>query len=228
MKCCAGKTGFLYLDCADGSYSLIQKPGQMKPFKIAAFFSGLERNLISSDYNLRQSECREAAARLLSYKSREEVDISKANLRDVPREVFEEHKDGLPPKLLRRATHFYTELERTEKGAVLWKKGDIDAYGKLVFESGKSSIENYECGCSELITLYNILSETDGVYGGRFSGAGFKGYCVALIDPEREQEITSLVKEKYLSVYPGLKDKYFSVLCDSTDGVMPYSLESVH
>ena len=29
--------------------------------------------------------------------------------------------------------------------------------------------------------LYEIMADTDGIYGGRFSGAGFKGCCMALI-----------------------------------------------
>ena len=31
-----------------------------------------------------------------------------------------------------------------QQGVELWKAGDLDGYGKLVFESGRSSIENYE------------------------------------------------------------------------------------
>lgn len=33
------------------------------------------------------------------------------------------------------------------------------------------------------------MKDTDGVYGGRFSGAGFKGACVSLIDPTKKKEI---------------------------------------
>ena len=43
------KNNLLYLDCADDSYELIPKSENMKPFKIAIFFSGLERSLANSD-----------------------------------------------------------------------------------------------------------------------------------------------------------------------------------
>ena len=85
--------------------------------------------------------------------------------------------------------HYYSEFARAEKGAELWRKGDLDGYGQLVFESGKSSIYSYECGCDELKKLYEIMADTDGIYGGRFSGAGFKGCCMALIDPGKAEEI---------------------------------------
>ena len=74
----------------------------------------------------------------------------------------------------------------------------MEGYGQLVFDSGRSSIENYECGCDELKTLYEILRDTRGVYGGRFSGAGFKGCCMALIDPELAEEIGAKVSAAYL------------------------------
>ena len=77
--------------------------------------------------------------------------------------------------------HFYDEKNRAKLGAEAWRKGDLDYYGKLIFDSGYSSIHNYECGCDELIRLYDILHGMEGVYGARFSGAGFKGCCMALI-----------------------------------------------
>ncbi len=59
----------------------------------------------------------------------------------------------------------------------------MDTFGRLCFASGASSIHNWETGSPELTALYEILKRTDGVSGARFSGAGFKGCCMALIDP---------------------------------------------
>lgn len=106
-----------------------------------------------------------------------------------------------------------------EEGTTAWEDGDISRYGELVFESGWSSIHNYECGCDELIRLYEILRETDGVYGARFSGAGFKGCCMALIDPEKAERIERTVTDAYLRAFPGLSGKYEAHVCESADGV---------
>lgn len=213
------KDQLLYLDCADDSYQLIPKPNTMKPFKIAVFFSGLERSLATSAYNLRQDECKAAAFSLLAYAGLEYGKFADTRLRDVPTPVFEEYKDRLPDNFRKRAEHYFSEYRRAEAGAEAWRNGDLDTYGKLIFESGRSSIENYECGCPELITLYQIMTETDGIYGGRFSGAGFKGCCMALIDPDKADKIMHTVEEKYLQVYPALEGKYSGALCDSADGV---------
>ena len=213
------KDQLLYMDCMDDSYHLIPTPSNMKPYKIAIFFSGLERSLSNSKYNLRQDECKAAAFSLLAYAGLEYGKFSDTRLREVPVTVFEQYKNRLPDDFRKRAEHFYSEFARAEAGAEAWKKGNMDAYGALVFQSGASSIHNYECGCPELITLYEIMRRTDGIYGGRFSGAGFKGCCMALIDPDYAEQIEQKVTKAYLKTYPALEGKYSFHLCSSADGV---------
>ncbi len=209
----------LYLDTKDDSYELIETPESMKPYKIAIFFSGLERSLANSKYNLRVDECKSAAYALMAFAGMDYGKYKDTRLRDVPREVYEQYGDRLPAVWKKRADHFYGEVARAEAGAEAWRQGDIETFGRLMFESGYSSVHNYECGCEELIRLYEILTETDGVYGGRFSGAGFKGCCMALIDPAKAESVEAAVTEKYLRSFPHLKGKYSFHLCDSADGV---------
>lgn len=213
------KDHLLYLDTQDDSYELISKNPNMKPFKFAVLFSGLERSLVSSGYNLRQDECKAAAYALQAFSGKEYGTFGETRLRDVPQEVFDEYQDKLPESWRKRAQHYYEETARAKAGAEAWRRGDLDTYGKLVFESGYSSIYNYECGCPEMKTLYEIMRETDGVYGGRFSGAGFKGCCMALIDPDKAESIEKNIEEKYLAAYPHLRGKYSFHVCESADGV---------
>ena len=105
-----------------------------------------------------------------------------------------------------------------EAGAEAWRRGDLEEYGRLSFESGWSSIHNWESGAPEQIRLYEIMRETDGIYGGRFSGAGFRGCCIALIDPARTEEVRERVSREYLKAFPHLEGKYSFHLCQSADG----------
>ena len=140
-------------------------------------------------------------------------------LRDVPAEVFEQYKERLPENWRKRAEHWYSEFDRVHKGVEAWRKGDIEAFGKLSFDSGCSSIYSYETGSDELKTLYEIMTHTDGIYGGRFSGAGFKGCCMALIDPAFRESILKTVEKQYLAAFPALEGKYCAHVCQSADGV---------
>lgn len=213
------KNNLLYLDTQNDNFELIPINDKMKPYKIAIFFSGLERSLKNSKYNLRQDECKAAAYALMGYAGMNYDTFENTFLRDVPVDVFNEYKERLPKAWCRRAEHYYSEFERAEKGANLWRRGDLEGYGQLVFESGYSSIYNYECGCDELKKLYQIICNTDGIYGGRFSGAGFKGCCMALINPDKADEIEDNVCRKYLKEFPALEGKYSFHLCESEDGV---------
>lgn len=213
------KDHLLYMDLRDNTYERIPVHPDMKPFKIAIFFSGLERSLAGSAFNMRVDECRSAAYALKAYAGIEYGKLEETNLRDVPYEVYLEHKDKLPENWRKRAEHWYTEYERVCKGAEAWRNGDIETFGRLSFESGKSSIYNWETGSPELKKLYEIMTETEGIYGGRFSGAGFKGCCMALINPDFEQSIVETVTSKYLKEFPHLEGKYSAHICETADGV---------
>ena len=214
------KGHLLYLDTKDGHYELIPQHPAMKPWKIAIFFSGLEHSLAGSKYNMRVDELRSGVYALQAFAGMEYGKFGEAMARNVPRAVYEQYKDRLPAPWARRCEHWYTEFERVEKGAEAWRRGDIETYGRLSFESGWSSIHNWESGAPEQIMLYDIMTRTDGIYGGRFSGAGFKGCCMALIDPAYEESIRQRVTEEYLKAFPGMKGKYDVFICESADGVL--------
>lgn len=213
------KDKLLYLDTKDDSYELIPTNPNMKPYKIAIFFSGVERTLAGSKFNMRVDECRSAAYALKAFSGMEYGKFNETFLRDVPYETYLQYKDKLPENWRKRAEHFYTEFQRVEAGAEAWRRGDIETFGKLSFESGHSSIYNYETGSDELKTLYEIMLKTDGIYGGRFSGAGFKGCCMAIIDPSFAWDIEKYVTNEYLKVFPALEGKFSVHICDTADGV---------
>lgn len=214
------KDHLLYLDTKDDSYELIPTHPNMKPYKIAVFFSGIERTLAGSKFNMRVDECRSAAYALKAYAGMEYSKFSETFLRDVPYDIYIQYKDRLPENWRKRAEHWYTEFKRVEAGAEAWRCGDLEEYGRLSFESGYSSIYNWETGSPELKALYEVMKETQGIYGGRFSGAGFKGCCMALIDPNYEEQISKYVTKEYLKLFPQLEGKYSVHICESTNGIM--------
>ena len=209
----------LYLDCRDNHYELIPEHPSMKPYKIAIFFSGLEHNLAGSKYNMRVDELRAGIYALQALSGADYGKFKEANARDVSFETYEEFKDRLPRPWMLRCEHWYTEFKRVEAGVEAWRRGDIEEFGRLSFASGWSSIHNWESGAPEQIKLYEIMTKTEGIYGGRFSGAGFKGCCMALIDPEKAESIAEAVEAQYLAAYPQMKGKYAFYLCDSADGI---------
>jgi galactokinase/galacturonokinase len=212
------KDSLLFLDTDSEQYRVIRKNPRMPEFELAIIFSGLTRNLVSSDYNLRVAECKTAAWNMMAYTGMPLKSLDKTFLRDVPRDIYEETKDRMPARFARRAEHFYSEYKRVRKGVTAWEAGNIELFGKLSYESCESSIHNYECGSEELIAIYNIMRGCDGIYGGRFSGAGFKGACVALVDPSKKEQIREHITSEYLRRFPEYTDTFEIHFCKTDDG----------
>lgn len=214
------KNQLLFLDCDTNEYRLIPFGGQTPkvesqiavegqrskveglPFEIGIFFSGLTRSLVNSDYNLRVYECKTAAWNMLAYTDQPLKTFDKTFLRDIPKATYDKTRIAMPARFARRAEHFYSEYRRVRQGVTAWETGNLKLFGKLSFDSCESSIHNYECGSPELIAIYEIMRQLPGVYGGRFSGAGFKGACIALVDPAYKEEIQKVLTEKYLEQFP--------------------------
>ena len=213
------KNRILYLDTLDDTSELIPCSPNMPPFKIAIIYSGVSRKLAGSAYNLRVDECKAAAYALKGYSGMEYGRLADTHLREVPESVYEEYKDSLPENWRKRAHHYYHEQDRVRKGIEAWRKGDIKTFGQMIFESGRSSIAYYEAGSEPLKALYEIMLRTDGVYGGRFSGAGFNGCCMAIIDPDKADAIREYITTEYAKVFPEYMKDYVFEICDTADGV---------
>jgi len=203
------------IDCGAIRHELIPQAHNTPELAILIPFSGLTQALVSTDYNRRVEECAVAATELLRAVGRPEDASLLGNL--SPAE-YAEHGDRLSGAPARRAAHFFTEMERVEAGVQAWQRGDVDEFGRLMTASGDSSIHQYECGCPPLIDLYEILIDTPGVYGARFSGAGFRGCCVSLVAPDAAPAAAEEVRQRYAESHPELADRAPVLVCRSDDG----------
>jgi galactokinase len=203
------------IDCRTSDHELIPALPVMPPFCILLAFSGLSKALTETDYNRRVDECAEAARTLLDAVGRPDEAPDLANL---SADEYEAHRHRLSGAPARRAAHVFGEMERVRRGIAAWKTGDLHTFGALMTASGESSISRYECGSPPLIDLYHTLIETEGVHGARFSGAGFRGCCVALVEAGAIEPVMARVREAYAHRHPDLAPLAPLVPCDSADG----------
>lgn len=206
------------MDCLTEESDLISKGSSMPRFEIVIVYSGISTALIKTDYNNRVDECKVAAWNLQELAGLPITPFREVRLRDIPEEVYREHRAALPGRFQRRADHFFSENQRVRDGIVAWEAGDLDAFGGLVFASGRSSIEKYESGCPELITIYETLREAPGVYGARFSGAGYRGCCIGLVNPAFKDEIRERIDAVYPVKHPEFADVYDIFFSRTADG----------
>jgi galactokinase/galacturonokinase len=171
---------------------------------------------VDTGYNQRVLECQRAAAKVLQASGRRLPGLPR--LRDISLPEFQAQSEKLPENERRRAEHYFGEMDRVRRGVAAWRAGRLDDLGRAVTETGESSIHNYECGSPELIALFELLAAESGVYGARFSGAGFRGYCMALVDPSRADAIVASVAGRYLERFPNYRPAFHAHLCRPSDG----------
>ena len=199
------------IDCQSIEIDKIPAASQMTDFEILSVYSGLTDVLVGTDYNNRVAECQEAARLLLEFAGQQVEDTPR--LRLVAPEIFEAEGHRLADPLRKRTTHYFGEVQRVANGVAAWQNGNINRFGELMTESGESSVKNYECGSPQLITLYEILRDIPGVYGTRFSGAGFRGNCIALIDPTARESIAEAIHARYPAQHPAEAEAYSIHFC---------------
>lgn len=207
----------MFMDCQTGEYELIKKHPAMPDFEVVVVYSGLSTNLMGTDYNNRVDECKVAAWILQELDGEKRPLLAQTRLRAIAPLTYHKHKAGLPGKFAKRAEHFFSENKRVLAGVKAWRAGDLEHFGQLMLASGNSSIVNYESGCPELISIYQILKAAPGVYGARFSGAGYRGCCIGLADPKQKLAIKEYVDQRYPQLHPEYKDSY-QVFFSKTNG----------
>lgn len=211
------------VDCSDLSIDHVPCSHAASVFDVLVAFSGIGRELAGSGFNQRVAECREAARLLLHLGGRTAGDDSV--LSDVHVDDFARFAGDIPPALRRRATHFFEEQQRVLDGLDAWRGGDLARFGELMTASGASSITNYECGTDELITLYNLLRKEQGVLGTRFSGGGFGGSCIALIEKDAAGSIIDRVGGRYREAHPEAAGRASFHVCGPDDSARVVKLE---
>jgi galactokinase/galacturonokinase len=195
------------IDCNAGDHRHVAQP---QPFEFLAVYSGQREALVdSSKFNDRVQECLLAGATLHQLDTGEHVQAMP--LGRVGEAAWQRQSQGLPEHYQRRAAHFFAESARVLAGEQAWAASDRVAFGDLMVASCESSIHNYETGSREMIRLFEILVETQGVVGARFSGAGFRGCAVALIEPTARDEIAAQVAASYGAEFPHLAEHMWAI-----------------
>ena len=170
--------------------------------------SGVKHDL-SEEYNERREMCEQARDTLKS------VYPEIRALRDVSTEMLEKNKNILSDKAYKRALHISGENERVLAAQDLLKNNRLEDFGKLLFNSHQSSVDNFENSCDELDFLIHSARKSDLCIGARLSGGGFGGISIHLVHNEKTDEYVSYIKRLFEGHYGKLPETY---ICRSANG----------
>ena len=97
-------------------------------------------------------------------------------------------------------------MQRVIDAQTLWESGDWAAFGESMNTSCLSSIEHYECGSEPMHFLHTQALNTFGVFGSRFSGGGYGGCLITLVDSNYVESVSDSVLNAFLERYPEKSD----------------------
>ena len=197
---CLGQPGkAILLDCRSLAYRYLpfDEPG----ISLVIIDTGVRRELASSAYNERRSQCEEAANMLHDIITRNEPENSSAPairaLRDISPAQFARYGSQLPNTLRRRAGYVIAEDARVMETVTLLEKGAIEQVGSLLWQSHAGLRDEYEVSCPELDTLVEIARQVPGVLGARMMGGGFGGCTISLVRSNAVEQLRQAVDEQY-------------------------------
>ena len=98
----------MIMDCKTNEHQLIKKGENMPEFEVVVVYSGISKDLISTDFNNRVDECRVAGWLLQDLGDLEVTRLDEVRLRNIPVEVYKKYRDRLPDRFRKRADHFFT------------------------------------------------------------------------------------------------------------------------
>ncbi len=201
-----GRAGHaVLLDCRSLEFDYLPIPAETS---LVICNSMVKHSLAAGEYNTRRAECETGVQHFAQRK-----DGIKA-LRDVTEDDLERHSAGLSPVLLRRCRHVVTENARVLRAADALKSGELETFGRLMYESHASLRRDFEVSCLELDILVELASNFPGVYGARMTGGGFGGCTINLVERAAALEFRDRIREKYFQKTGILPEVYITQASD--------------
>lgn len=177
------------LDCRSLDYTYA--PLRMDGIRIVLCDSRVEHALVTSEYNTRREQC-EAGVRMLQVHY---PDIK--SLRDVTMPMLDTYLKTTEPLLYRRCAYVVQENQRLLEGVAALERGDVAAFGQLMYGSHEGLSKGYEVSCDELDILEDIARHHDGVLGARMMGGGFGGCTINLVKEDALPDFERAIAEQY-------------------------------
>jgi len=188
VSCLGRRDNALILDCRSLAFDHVPIPAGVD---LIVCDTGVKRALAASEYNRRRDECNRGAGILASRIQ------GVTALRDVSRALLEEFEGLLDPVARRRCMHVVTENERVVRSAAALRNGDLEEFGKLMYDSHMSLRRDFEVSCPELDLVVDLCAGSSGVYGARMTGAGFGGCAICLAKKEYTEGVISRLNAGY-------------------------------
>ena len=206
------KNKAILLDC--DSLAFTYYPIELKDYSIVLFDTQIKHALASSEYNTRRVECEQGL------KIIQEKYPTVKTFRDISMEQVEacmaSNTSLNTTKIYQRCKYVVEEIARVQLAVKDLQKGDMQAFGKKMFETHEGLSKLYEVSCPELDFLVNAVSHNENVLGARMMGGGFGGCTINIIKKTAVEEITKALTARYTKVMQKELSHYITSIEEGT------------
>ncbi|WP_348798088.1 galactokinase [Flavobacterium adhaerens] len=181
------------IDCKTLDYTY--HDANFSDYSLILFDSNVKHSLMTSEYNVRRKECEEG------------LSIIKNNYPEITsfRDCNENHvlslKDKMTSNVFDRCHFVVQEINRVALACEALDNGNIEALGKLLFETHEGLSKEYLVSCEELDFIVDTLKQEKAVIGSRLMGGGFGGCTINLIKKGEEEAIKSKLTKLYREAF---------------------------
>jgi galactokinase len=179
-----GKAVFIDLRSLD--YSLV--PVNIGDLQLVLTESGVKQNSVHEEIEERYELCSQSIEVLRDR-------ATQKSLRDYTVQDLKLGMGMLPESSRRLCMHVVQENQRVLEGMELLKRGDGQAFGKLLGKAHESLRDNFEVSCPEIDWLVKRAGEMDGCYGAKIVGPGFGGCTLGVFSPDALEEYHHRLEE---------------------------------
>jgi galactokinase len=206
----------MLLDCRSLQHEFF--PLKMSGLQLILLDSQVKHSLAATEYNRRRQECEEGVQLLQA------VLPEIQSLREVRLEDLQKNAQLLPEIIYRRCRFVVEENARVLAASQDLQAGNMEDFGKKMYDSHYGLRDLYEVSCLELDVLVNLAQKNPGVLGSRMMGGGFGGCTLNLV---REEGVGALLEsvERYYSIETGQLAKIYAVTLENGTEIMVNSYE---
>ena len=209
------KNKAILLDCDSLAFTYF--PIELKDYSIVLFDTQIKHALASSKYNIRRLEC-EQGLKIIQEKYPTVKTFRDISLEQVEACLTSNNVSG--SKVYQRCKYVVEEITRVQLAVQDLEKGNMQAFGKKMFETHEGLSKLYEVSCPELDFLVEAVSNNENILGARMMGGGFGGCTINIIKKSAVEEITKLLTASYAQVMHKELAVYITSIEDGTHLVL--------
>lgn len=202
------KNHAILLDCRSIEHTYL--PLDLGEYHILLLNSKVHHSLADSAYNTRRNECDEGLS-IIKENSKYQSFRDIKGLGDLDR-----FKDKIREPVWRRCSFVVGEIIRTQKAAKMLKKGKLEEFGKLMFQSHDGLSNLFKVSCAELDFLVDQAKIAPGVIGSRMMGGGFGGCTINIVHESTKDQFISNTLAAYKKEFQNEGEAYDVMIGDGT------------